>query len=113
MARGLHSNRKILTNSQDGHASSVYGTRVISLKATELTVCGGLMGLRINTNIASIAAQKNLGKNQARQEHALQAMSSGSRIVKASDDAAGLSISENLKGQTRGIKMARSNAYNA
>ena len=71
------------------------------------------MGLRINTNLASINAQRQLGKQQLRGEHALAALSSGSRIVKASDDAAGLSISENLRSQTRGIAMARSNAFNA
>ncbi|MGE3972886.1 MAG: flagellin [Bdellovibrionales bacterium] len=71
------------------------------------------MGLRINTNISSINAQRQLGKQQARAEHALQALSSGSRIVQAADDAAGLSISENIKGQTRGLKAARGNAYNA
>jgi flagellin len=43
----------------------------------------------------------------------LAALSSGSRIVHAADDAAGLAISENIKGQTRGIKVARNNAYNA
>lgn len=71
------------------------------------------MGLRINTNVASINAQRQLGKQQARTEHAMSALSSGSRIVQAADDAAGLSISENIKGQTRGIKVARNNAYNA
>lgn len=71
------------------------------------------MGLRINTNVSSIAAQRVLSKNQSRLEHAQQAMSSGSRIVKAADDAAGLAISENIRGQLAGIKMARNNAYNA
>lgn len=71
------------------------------------------MGLRINTNIASIAAQRNLTRNQGRLEHAQQALASGSRIVKAADDAAGLSISENIRGQLVGIKMARNNSYNA
>lgn len=71
------------------------------------------MGLRINTNLAAINAQRQLGKQQLRGEHALAALSSGSRIVKASDDAAGLSISENLRGQTRGLAMARQNAFNA
>lgn len=46
-------------------------------------------------------------------EHAQMALASGSRIVKAADDAAGLAISENLRGQVAGIRMARSNAYNA
>ena len=71
------------------------------------------MGLRINTNLASINAQRQLTKQQSRLEHAQAAMASGSRIVKASDDAAGLSISENIRGQVSGIKMARNNAYNA
>lgn len=71
------------------------------------------MGLRINTNVASIGAQRVLSKQQQRMEHAQLAMSSGSRIVKAADDAAGLAISENIRGQLSGIKMARNNAYNA
>ena len=71
------------------------------------------MGLRINTNVASISAQRVLNKQQQRMEHAQQALASGSRIVKAADDAAGLAISENIRGQVAGIKMARSNAFNA
>lgn len=71
------------------------------------------MGLRISTNVASISAQRQLTKQQDRNSHALAALSSGSRITKASDDAAGLAISENIKGQTRGIAMARQNAFNA
>jgi flagellin len=71
------------------------------------------MGLRISTNIASIGAQRVLGIQQKRQEHATQALASGSRIVTASDDAAGLAISESLKGQIRGIAQARSNSFNA
>lgn len=71
------------------------------------------MGLRINTNVASIGAQRVLSKQQERMEHAQAALASGSRIVKAADDAAGLAISENIRGQLAGIKMARNNAYNA
>jgi flagellin len=71
------------------------------------------MGLRINTNVASIAAQRNLGKSQQAQEHSLQAIASGSRIVRAADDAAGLAISENLRGQVASIRQARSNSNNA
>ena len=71
------------------------------------------MGLRISTNIASINAQRQLGVQQQRNSHALSALSSGSRIVSASDDAAGLAISENIKGQTKGIAVARQNAFNA
>lgn len=70
------------------------------------------MGLRINTNVASITAQKNLGRTQEREAHALSALSSGNRIVRAGDDAAGLAISETLRGQIVSIKQARSNASN-
>lgn len=71
------------------------------------------MGLRISTNTASINAQRQLSTQQKRNSHALAALSSGSRIVNAADDAAGLAISENIKGQTKGIGMARQNAFNA
>ncbi len=71
------------------------------------------MGLRIATNVASIAAQRVLGTQQKRTEHSAQALASGSRIVNAADDAAGLAISENFKGQLKGISAARNNANNA
>lgn len=71
------------------------------------------MGLRINTNIASINAQRQLFKNQRRLEHSQAAMGSGKRIVNASDDAAGLAISESIRGQVGGLKMAKQNALNA
>ncbi|MCE3010014.1 MAG: flagellin FliC [Proteobacteria bacterium] len=71
------------------------------------------MGLRITTNLPSISAQRVLEVQQKRMTHATQKLASGSRIVQAADDAAGLSISEFLKGQTRGIAMARNNAFNA
>jgi flagellin len=74
---------------------------------------GGSMGLRINTNIASIDAQRQLTKNQRRLEHAQAAMGSGKRIVNAADDAAGLAISENIRGQVAGLKVAKQNALNA
>ncbi len=71
------------------------------------------MGLRISTNMPSIAAQRVLEIQQKRMEHSSKALASGSRIVKASDDAAGLAISESMRGQIRGIAQARNNAYNA
>jgi flagellin len=74
---------------------------------------GFFMGLRINTNVAAIQARNNLGKSQEREDHALAALASGKRIVRAGDDAAGLAISENLRGQLAGIKQARSNSSNA
>lgn len=74
---------------------------------------GDFMGLRIQTNLPSIAAQRVLGVQQLRMQHSTQALASGSRIVHAADDAAGLAISENLRGQIRGIGQARNNAFNA
>ncbi len=71
------------------------------------------MGLRIATNLASISAQRVLGIQQKRAEHATAALASGTRIVHASDDAAGLAVSENIRGQVRGIAQARNNAFNA
>lgn len=60
------------------------------------------MGLRINTNIASINAQRNLRGSNNEMRRAMERLSSGSRINRAGDDAAGLAISENLKAQIRG-----------
>jgi flagellin len=68
------------------------------------------MGLRINTNVASINAQRNLRGTNHDMRKAMERLSSGSRINRAGDDAAGLAISENLKAQTRGFNMAMRNA---
>lgn len=68
------------------------------------------MGLRISTNVASLNAQKNLVTTQRNSERSLARMSSGFRINQAADDAAGLAISEQLKGQIRGLRQASRNA---
>ena len=68
------------------------------------------MGLRINTNVQSLAAQRSLGKVTRNQQSAMEKLSSGSRINKAGDDAAGLAISERLKATIRGTKQAARNA---
>ncbi len=68
------------------------------------------MGLRITTNVASLNAQKNLSFTQRNSERSLARMSSGYRINQAADDAAGLAISEQLKGQIRGLRQASRNA---
>jgi flagellin len=68
------------------------------------------MGLRINTNIASINAQRNLRQTRRGLDKSLERLSSGSRINRAGDDAAGLAISENLRAQIRGLKQAQRNA---
>jgi len=67
------------------------------------------MGFRINTNVSSIAAQRNIGKTNQAQESSLSKLSSGSRITRASDDAAGLAISEKLKAEIRSSKQADRN----
>ena len=68
------------------------------------------MGLRINTNVTSLAAQRTLGSNNAEQAKTLGKLSSGTRIVRSADDAAGLAISEKLKAQIRGVNQAERNA---
>ena len=64
----------------------------------------------INTNIASLNAQRNLDRSQAAQETALQRLSSGLRINSAKDDAAGLTIANRLDAQVRGLSVASRNA---
>ncbi|MCB0365173.1 MAG: flagellin FliC [Bdellovibrionaceae bacterium] len=68
------------------------------------------MGLRINTNTASLNAQRNLTGTKLALDKSLERLSSGYRINRAGDDAAGLAISENLKAQVRGLKQASRNA---
>lgn len=67
----------------------------------------------VNTNIASLNAQRSLlGTNNAMQR-SLEKLSSGSRINKAADDAAGLAISEKMRGQIKGLNQAVRNAQSA
>jgi flagellin len=68
------------------------------------------MGMRISTNIAAVNAQRNLSGSQMNIQDSLAKLSSGSRINKAADDAAGLAISENLKAQIRSTRQANRNA---
>jgi flagellin len=68
------------------------------------------MGLRIATNIQAIAAQRYLNQNHDEQNKSLERLSSGNRINRAGDDAAGLAISEKLKANIRSMKQATRNA---
>jgi flagellin len=68
------------------------------------------MGIRINTNVASLAAQRSLGITKFNVDNNLRKLSSGERITRAADDAAGLAISEKLKGHIRGIRQAKRNS---
>ena len=68
------------------------------------------MGLRVNTNVASINAQRNLGAVTDRLSSNYRRLSTGLRISTASDDAAGLAISERLRSQVRSLDQAKRNA---
>jgi flagellin len=68
------------------------------------------MALVVNTNISSLAAQRNLSVNQASLAKSVEHLSSGLRITRASDDAAGLGVSETLRAQIRSINQATRNA---
>ncbi|MCP4601377.1 MAG: flagellin FliC [Proteobacteria bacterium] len=68
------------------------------------------MSLVINTNVASINAQRNMSKTQGTLDTSMARLSSGLRITAAKDDAAGLAISEKLRAQIRGLSQAERNA---
>lgn len=68
------------------------------------------MASTINTNVASLTAQRNLGMSQASLNTSIQRLSSGLRINSAKDDAAGLAISERFTTQIRGMNQAARNA---
>ena len=68
------------------------------------------MGLQINTNVAAMNAYRNLSGTQNAMSTSLERLSSGLRINRAADDAAGLAISEKLRAQTNGLNQATSNA---
>ena len=67
------------------------------------------MGLRVNTNIASINAQRNLAQTTNRLGNNFRRLATGLRISTAADDAAGLAISERLRSQIRSLDQARRN----
>ena len=68
------------------------------------------MGLRVNTNIASLTAQRNLGGVSGRLQGNYSRLASGLRIATAADDAAGLAISERMRSQIRSFTVAGRNA---
>jgi flagellin len=68
------------------------------------------MGLRINTNIQSLVAQRHLGISNQKQQSSLEKISSGTRIAKAADDAAGLAISSKMTADIRSLRQANRNA---
>jgi len=68
------------------------------------------MGLRVNTNIISMTAQRNLGSVTERLQGNYQRLSSGLRVATAADDPAGLGISERMRSQIRSLGQASRNA---
>lgn len=66
--------------------------------------------MRINHNIAALNTHRQLGANTGASSKNLEKLSSGLRINRAGDDAAGLAISEKMRGQIRGLDMAQKNA---
>ncbi|MCG8587854.1 MAG: flagellin FliC, partial [Proteobacteria bacterium] len=68
------------------------------------------MGLRVNTNVASLNAQRNLTNTTDALGKSLARLSSGLRITRAADDAAGLAISESFRAEIRSLVQAQRNA---
>ncbi len=68
--------------------------------------------MRINNNIMALNTQRNLTINNNNMTKSVEKLSSGFRINRAGDDAAGLSISEKMRGQIRGLQTASANAQN-
>jgi len=64
----------------------------------------------INHNISALNAHRQLGANAGATQNSLEKLSSGLRINKAGDDAAGLAISEKMRGQIKGLEMATKNS---
>ncbi len=68
------------------------------------------MAITINNNVASLIAQRNLSRNSNRLEGSIGRLTSGLRIAVASDDAAGLAISEKMRARIRSLQQAQRNA---
>jgi flagellin len=68
------------------------------------------VGLRINTNVPALVAQRHLSNTRGALDRTFERLSSGSRINRAGDDAAGLAISESLRSQITGLGQAQRNA---
>ena len=71
------------------------------------------MSLRINTNVEAFNAHRNLSSTEGKLAMSMERLSSGYRINRAADDAAGLAISERLKAQIGGLGQAQRNAQDA
>ncbi len=75
---------------------------------------GGMpMGMRIRTNVSSLIAQRFAENNSNAMSRSFERLSSGFRINRSADDAAGLAVGENIRGKTRGLNQAKRNASDA
>ncbi len=86
---------------------------IIVIRLSKILTGVRFVGLRINTNIASQEVQRNLKVSNASQEAEFSKLSSGKRITKAADDAAGLAIAKKLEAETKGLRVASRNANDA
>lgn len=68
------------------------------------------MGIRIRTNVSSLVSQRFLNENKSNMDKSLERLSSGYRINRSSDDAAGLAVSEGIRAKVRGLNVAKRNA---
>ena len=71
------------------------------------------MGLRIQNNVEAFNAHRNLSATASKAAKAMEKLSSGYRVNRAADDAAGLAISEKMRGQIGGLAQAQRNAQDA
>src|SRR5215216_8078666 len=71
------------------------------------------MSLRIQNNVEAFNAHRNLSGTEGGLARSMERLSSGFRINRAADDAAGLAISEKLRGQIKGLEQAQRNAHDA
>lgn len=71
------------------------------------------MGMRIRTNVSSLTTQRYLTQNRLDMDRSFEKLSSGFRINRSADDAAGLAVSENLRGKIRGLTQSQRNANDA
>jgi flagellin len=71
------------------------------------------MGLRINTNLPALAAQRSIYQNQRQTERVMKQLASGNKFAGSSEGAADYAIAESIKGQEKGMEVANSNAESA
>src|SRR3954453_5438421 len=89
------------------------GQGVAPVQQTHVHQGGCSMSLRIQNNVEAFNAQRQLVQNSDKLSQAMEKLSSGYRINRAGDDAAGLAISEKLRGQIGGLQQAGRNAQDA